>query len=192
MRRIAVMGAAGRMGKNLVEAVQQRSPLSGLTAAIVRPGSTLIGADVGELASLGRIGVSLSGSLEQVADEFDVLIDFTLPEVMLKNLAFCRKAGKAMVIGTTGLNAEQKQKLQALTDVLLAQRKASGETSNNLSVGIFSAASVPNSTPTSSVVAASLLASFARSAWLVCAERATEKNRSTGRAPCGRPSSPTR
>ena len=50
MRRIAVMGAAGRMGKNLVEAVQQRSPLSGLTAAIVRPGSSLVGADAGELA----------------------------------------------------------------------------------------------------------------------------------------------
>ncbi|TNU83659.1 4-hydroxy-tetrahydrodipicolinate reductase, partial [Lactococcus cremoris] len=98
MRRIAVMGAAGRMGKTLVEAVQQRSPASGLTAAIVRPGSTLIGADAGELASLGRIGVSLSGNLEQVADEFDVLIDFTLPDVMLKNLAVCRKAGKAMVI----------------------------------------------------------------------------------------------
>ncbi|MFO2465543.1 4-hydroxy-tetrahydrodipicolinate reductase [Pseudomonas sp. 15FMM2] len=111
MRRIAVMGAAGRMGKTLVEAVQQRSPASGLTAAIVRPSSTLVGADAGELASLGRIGVSLSGSLEKVADEFDVLIDFTLPEVMLKNLAFCRKTGKAMVIGTTGLSAEQKQLL---------------------------------------------------------------------------------
>nr|CAD88191.1 dihydrodipicolinate reductase [Pseudomonas fluorescens SBW25] len=110
MRRIAVMGAAGRMGKTLVEAVQQRSPASGLTAAIVRPGSTLIGADAGELASLGRIGVSLSGNLEQVADEFDVLIDFTLPDVMLKNLAFCRN-GKAMVIGTTGLTLEQKQLL---------------------------------------------------------------------------------
>jgi len=97
MRRIAVMGAAGRMGKTLVEAVQQRSPASGLTAAIVRPGSTLIGADAGELASLGRIGVSLSGNLELVADEFDVLIDFTLPDVM--------------VIGTTGLSAEQKQLL---------------------------------------------------------------------------------
>ncbi|MBX7278491.1 4-hydroxy-tetrahydrodipicolinate reductase [Pseudomonas sp. ERGC3:05] len=111
MRRIAVMGAAGRMGKTLVEAVQQRSPACGLTAAIVRPGSTLTGADAGELASLGRIGVSLSGNLEKVADDFDVLIDFTLPEVMLKNLAFCRKAGKAMVIGTTGLSAEQKQLL---------------------------------------------------------------------------------
>jgi 4-hydroxy-tetrahydrodipicolinate reductase len=106
------MGAAGRMGKHLIEAVQERAPLTGLTAAIVRPGSTMIGADAGELASIGRIGVQLTGNLEQVADEFDVLIDFTLPEVMLKNLAFCRKAGKAMVIGTTGLSAEQKQLLQ--------------------------------------------------------------------------------
>ena len=70
-----------------------------------------MGADAGELVSLGRIGVPLSASLEDVADEFDVLIDFTLPEVMLGNLAFCRQAGKAMVIGTTGLNAAQKQLL---------------------------------------------------------------------------------
>lgn len=111
MRRIAVMGAAGRMGKNLIEAVQQRAPLAGLTAAVVRPGSTLIGVDAGELAALGRIGVPLSGNLEAVVAEFDVLIDFTLPEVMLKNLAFCRKVGRAMVIGTTGLDAAQKQLL---------------------------------------------------------------------------------
>jgi len=105
------MGAAGRMGKTLIDAVQQRSPVCGLTAAVVRPGSSLVGADAGELVSLGRIGVPLSASLEDVADEFDVLIDFTLPEVMLGNLAFCRQAGKAMVIGTTGLNAAQKQLL---------------------------------------------------------------------------------
>ncbi|SEN50046.1 dihydrodipicolinate reductase [Pseudomonas sp. ok272] len=94
-----------------MEAVQQRAPLTGLTAAIVRPGSTLVGVDAGELASLGRIGVPLSGNLDAVADEFDVLIDFTLPHVMLENLAFCRKAGKAMVIGTTGLDSAQKQLL---------------------------------------------------------------------------------
>ena len=111
MRRIAVMGAAGRMGKALIDAVQQRSPLCGLNAAIVRPGSSLVGADAGELASIGRIGVLLSDSLQAVEADFDVLIDFTLPEVMLGNLAVCRKLGKAMVIGTTGLTAEQKQQL---------------------------------------------------------------------------------
>lgn len=110
MRRIAVMGAAGRMGKTLVEAVQQ-TPGSGLTAAIDRPDSTLVGADAGELAALGRIGVPVSGDLAKVAEEFDVLIDFTHPSVTLKNLAFCRKAGKAMVIGTTGFSPEEKERL---------------------------------------------------------------------------------
>lgn len=110
MRRIAVMGAAGRMGKSLIEAIQQ-APGAGLTAAVARPDSTLVGADAGELAGLGRIGVPISTDLAQVEEEFDVLIDFTHPSVTLKNLAFCRKAGKAMVIGTTGFTAEEKQSL---------------------------------------------------------------------------------
>lgn len=110
MRRIAVMGAAGRMGKTLIEAVHQ-APGAGLTAAVDRPDSTLVGADAGELAALGRIGVPLSGDLDRVVDEFDVLIDFTHPTVTLKNLAFCRKHGKAMIIGTTGFTVEEKQLL---------------------------------------------------------------------------------
>ena len=110
MRRIAVMGTAGRMGKTLIEAVQQ-TPGAGLTAAVDRPDSTLVGADAGELAALGRIGVPLSGDLDRVVEEFDVLIDFTHPTVTLKNLAFCRKHGKAMIIGTTGFSVEEKQLL---------------------------------------------------------------------------------
>ncbi|MBV6288682.1 4-hydroxy-tetrahydrodipicolinate reductase [Pseudomonas aegrilactucae] len=110
MRRIAVMGAAGRMGKALIEAVHQASG-AGLTAAVHRADSSLVGADAGELAGLGRIGVPLSGDLDRVVDEFDVLIDFTHPSVTLKNLAFCRKAGKAMIIGTTGFSVEEKQLL---------------------------------------------------------------------------------
>ncbi|MGE9759406.1 4-hydroxy-tetrahydrodipicolinate reductase [Pseudomonas sp. PDM20] len=111
MRRIAVMGAAGRMGKTLIEAVQQTNGSAGLTAAVDRPDSTLVGADAGELAGLGRIGVPLSGDLAKVVDEFDVLIDFTHPTVTLKNLEVCRKAGKAMVIGTTGLSTAEKELL---------------------------------------------------------------------------------
>lgn len=111
MRRIAVMGAAGRMGKILIEAVSQTEG-AGLTAAVDRPDSSLIGADAGELAALGRIGITLSDDLSKVVDEFDVLIDFTHPSVTLKNLDVCRKAGKAMIIGTTGFSAEEKQRLE--------------------------------------------------------------------------------
>src|SRR5690606_37063920 len=110
MRRIAVMGAAGRMGKNLIEAVLQ-APAAGLTAAVDRPDSSLIGADAGDLAAVGRIGVPLSSDLVEVLDEFDVLIDFTHPSVTLRNLAICREAGKAMVIGTTGFSVEEKRLL---------------------------------------------------------------------------------
>jgi 4-hydroxy-tetrahydrodipicolinate reductase len=106
------MGAAGRMGKTLIEAVQQADGVS-LTAAIDRADSSLVGADVGELAALGKIGVRLSGSLADVLDQFDVLIDFTHPSVTLKNLEICRQAGKAMVIGTTGFSVEEKQLLAA-------------------------------------------------------------------------------
>ncbi len=110
MRRIAVMGAAGRMGKVLVQAAQQ-APGAGLTAAVDRPGSSLIGVDAGELAGIGRVGVLLVDDLERVVEDFDVVIDFTHPTVTLKNLEICRKAGKAMVIGTTGFSVEERQKL---------------------------------------------------------------------------------
>ena len=110
MRRIAVMGAAGRMGKNLIEAVNQAVGAQ-LTAAIDRPDSSLIGADAGELAGIGRNGVVLGGDLAAVLDQFDVVIDFTHPSVTLKNLEICRQAGKAMIIGTTGFTVEEKQLL---------------------------------------------------------------------------------
>jgi len=108
--RIAVTGAAGRMGKNLIEAVHQADGVV-LGAAVARPTSTLLGADAGELAAVGKLGVALSGSLEGVLDGFDVLIDFTHPSVTLENLEICRRAGKAMVIGTTGFSAAEKQLL---------------------------------------------------------------------------------
>lgn len=111
MQRIAVMGAAGRMGKTLIEAVQQAADAR-LSAAIDRPDSTLVGADVGELAGVGRLGLTLVGDLQAVVEQFDVLIDFTHPSVTLKNLEVCRQAGKAMVIGTTGFSVAEKLLLE--------------------------------------------------------------------------------
>lgn len=110
MIRIAVTGAAGRMGRHLIDAVHQLDGVS-LGAAIVQPGSSLIGADAGEMAGIGPLGVAIVDSLEAACDHFDVLIDFTLPEVTEQNLAFCRANGKKMVIGTTGLSDGQKAQL---------------------------------------------------------------------------------
>ena len=112
MQRIAVVGAAGRMGKTLIEAVRMVPALQ-VTAAIDRPESSLLGADAGELAVVCKIGVQLEGDLSSVLYEFDVLIDFTHPTVTLHNLEVCRQAGKAMVIGTTGFTEAERALLDA-------------------------------------------------------------------------------
>lgn len=108
--RIAVTGAAGRMGKMLIEAVSLAEN-SVLAAAIERPESTLIGADAGELAGLGSCGVKVSGSLESCLDDFDVLIDFTAPEATLANAKLCADNQKGIVIGTTGFTEAQESQL---------------------------------------------------------------------------------
>lgn len=111
--RIAVIGAAGRMGKNLIEAVNN-SPNVALGAAIERPDSTLLNADAGELAGIGKLNIQLVGQLDAVKDDFDVVIDFTSPESTMANLQWCAANHKAMVIGTTGFTAEQKTQIAKL------------------------------------------------------------------------------
>lgn len=108
MTRIAITGAAGRMGRALIEATHQTEGLE-LAVALERPGSSVIGVDAGELAGIGHLGIAVSDDLSQSTDQFDVLIDFTRPTVTLANLAICRDAGKRIVIGTTGFDEAQKQ-----------------------------------------------------------------------------------
>jgi 4-hydroxy-tetrahydrodipicolinate reductase len=112
MTRIAITGAAGRMGRSLIEAVHNTDGLE-LTVALEHPDSTLLGSDAGDLAGLGRLGVVLGADLAAVSGEFDVLIDFTRPEPTLANLAICRSAGRRMVIGTTGFSESQKLEIEA-------------------------------------------------------------------------------
>jgi len=115
--RIALNGAAGRMGRILAEACQEH-PEVVVSAAIERPGSSLIGADLGEVAGLGHLGVRIGDDLAAVCEEFDVLIDFSLPESTRSNIAVCRQNGRRMVIGTTGLDDADRQVLtEAARDI---------------------------------------------------------------------------
>lgn len=112
MTRIAITGAAGRMGRSLIEACHPLEDLQ-VTVALEHPDSTLLGSDAGELAGIGKLGVSVGADITAVIDDFDVLIDFTRPEPTLANLAACRHAGRRMVIGTTGFDAAQKAAIAA-------------------------------------------------------------------------------
>jgi len=117
--RIAVAGAGGRMGRTLVRAVTEADglhPRLVVGAATERPASSLLGADAGELAGIGRLGVEVRSELAAVLDDFDVLIDFTSPAATLDHLGHCRGAGKAMVVGTTGLDGRQRAAVAAAAE----------------------------------------------------------------------------
>ncbi len=105
--RVGITGAAGRMGRTLVQAVHADDQLQ-LGAAFERPGSTLLGADAGELAGVGALGIALGGDIAAAIDSFDVLVDFSMPAATLANVAACREAGRAMVIGTTGFTGAEE------------------------------------------------------------------------------------
>ncbi|RAH39171.1 MULTISPECIES: 4-hydroxy-tetrahydrodipicolinate reductase [unclassified Halomonas] len=115
MTRIAIVGVAGRMGRTLVNAVQQDAEAT-LAGGIVEPGSSLVGADLGELSGQGKLGVAAVDSLAQIVDDVDVLIDFTTPQVTLSNLAICAEHGKRIVIGTTGLSDDELAELDGYRD----------------------------------------------------------------------------
>lgn len=110
MTRLAIVGVAGRMGKTLVQAVRETEGLT-LGAATERPESDFIGQDAGVVAGVGKMDVSIAGRLDEVLEDFDVVIDFTAPKATLSHLKICTPAGKKMVIGTTGFSDDEKQKL---------------------------------------------------------------------------------
>jgi len=110
--KVAVAGAGGRMGRTLVQAVTDADGLV-LSAASEQVGSSLLGTDAGELAGVGRLDVDLRPDLETVVDQFDVLIDFTSPAATMDHLALCRRGARRMVIGTTGLDTDQRAEIEA-------------------------------------------------------------------------------
>ncbi|MFY9178193.1 MAG: 4-hydroxy-tetrahydrodipicolinate reductase [Venatoribacter sp.] len=111
MTRIAITGAAGRMGRNLIQAVL--SSKATLGACIVLPEDPMAGIDAGAIAGLGKnLDIKAATHLADVLDQFDVLIDFTAPAATMSNIALCRQHGKKIVIGTTGLNDEQKAQMR--------------------------------------------------------------------------------
>jgi 4-hydroxy-tetrahydrodipicolinate reductase len=82
-----------------------------LTAATEHPDSSLIGADAGEVAGVGKLGVTIAADLSAVVNDFDVVIDFTGLAPTLNHLSICREHGKKIVIGTTGFDDAQKAQI---------------------------------------------------------------------------------
>lgn len=137
--KLAVTGAGGRMGKMLIEAISHADPVE-LAAAIERPGSSLVGADAGELAGIGKNGIVIVDDIHAVMDEFDVLIDFTAPKATLDNARACADAHKAIVIGTTGFTEAEKAELLATADATAMVMAANYSTGVNLCLKLLHSA----------------------------------------------------
>ena len=104
--KVAIAGAGGRMGRALVELIQD-APAIVLCGGFEHRQAPIVGTDMGVAAGVGEIGFPIKSSIEALDDDFEVLIDFTSPESTLTNVAFCREAEKRMVIGTTGFGARR-------------------------------------------------------------------------------------
>ena len=133
---VGVIGAGGRMGRMLIEAVQN-NPQTTLKAAIERQGSSLVGADAGEVAAIGHLNVQIVDDLAAVIDDIDVLIDFSLPDATEKNMQVCAEHNVSMVIGTTGFNEQQEQVLAKASEKITIVYAGNYSTGVNLSLKLL-------------------------------------------------------
>ena len=136
MINVGVIGAGGRMGRMLIEAIQD-NPQTTLIAAIERQGSSLVGADAGEVAAVGRLDVQIVDDLRSVINKIDVLIDFSLPAATEQNMQVCAEHNVAMVIGTTGFNEQQEQVLAKASEQVAIVYAGNYSTGVNLSLKLL-------------------------------------------------------
>jgi 4-hydroxy-tetrahydrodipicolinate reductase len=127
--RLVVAGAAGRMGRVLIEIIRQ-TPGAHLAGAIEQPDSIAIGQDAGLLAGCGQMGVAISGDALAAVVGADGILDFTSPQSTVELTTLAAQARLVHVIGTTGLSADDLAKIEA------AARHATIVRSGNMSLGV--------------------------------------------------------
>jgi len=127
--KIAVMGVAGRMGKELVRAVHEAEGCT-LSGASERPDSPVVGADVGTLAGIGPIGVTVTADPLDIIAKSEGILDFTAPQATVEFAGLAANARIVHVIGTTGLTAADEAQIAA------AARHAPIVKAGNMSLGV--------------------------------------------------------
>ncbi|MFV2040799.1 MAG: 4-hydroxy-tetrahydrodipicolinate reductase [Candidatus Hydrothermarchaeales archaeon] len=130
--RVGVAGACGRMGRGIVQAISAQDDMELVLAVDVNN----VGSDIGEVCGVGKTGVQVSSpeNLVQALDASgaDVLVDFTHREAALGNIEAASSAGVSLVIGTTGF---EKEELERIED-LLKENKVSAVISPNMATGV--------------------------------------------------------
>ena len=111
---VAIHGATGRMGTRLIQLIVADTSLE-LGSALVREGHPDLGRDVGPMVGLGELGVPLRSGLSRLVD---VLIDFSSPSGAESIAVACRSRGIPILVGTTGLEPEQRRSIEAAGEAI--------------------------------------------------------------------------
>jgi 4-hydroxy-tetrahydrodipicolinate reductase len=127
--RVAVAGAAGRMGRAVVRAISESEDFR-LAGALDAPGGSHTGKDVGELAACAAMGVTVNDDARAVLADADAVVDFTAPAVSVQLAKLAAQAHVAHIVGTTGFSAEQE------VDIAQAARAIPIVKSGNMSLGV--------------------------------------------------------
>ena len=114
MIKAIVMGAAGRMGRMVVNAIQNAEGIT-CAGAVEVPGHPAVGGDAGLVAGLGELGVTIEDDLKSVIQQGAVVIDFTAAEASLGNMEVAAQHHKPMVVGSTGFSSQQLETVKKLT-----------------------------------------------------------------------------
>ncbi|MEM9433723.1 MAG: 4-hydroxy-tetrahydrodipicolinate reductase [Pseudomonadota bacterium] len=104
--KIAIIGASGRMGQMLTDIVTAHGQAE-LTGATEREGHAWVGLDLGTAMGSAPLGVPVVADLEDIAEQSDVIIDFSTPATSVANSRIAAKFGLIHVVGTTGLSADE-------------------------------------------------------------------------------------
>ena len=129
MAYVGVSGAAGKMGRTLIQMINRTEGLT-LRAAFEHPDNEFIGSDAGSLAGVGNLNVDIRSTEELLESGIDVMIDFSVPRATLSTVEKCVSAGVGIVIGTTGFEVAELERIRQASEripILMAP---------NMSVGV--------------------------------------------------------
>lgn len=127
--KIAIAGAAGRMGRVLTRIINDTAGAE-VAGGLEPKGSSHVGADMGELAGIGRLDVAVTDDPIALLTHVDGIIDFTVPAATLALVELSAQARIVHVIGTTGIDETGEARIRA------AARHARIVKSGNMSLGV--------------------------------------------------------
>jgi 4-hydroxy-tetrahydrodipicolinate reductase len=128
--KLAIMGAAGRMGQELIRTVTASNGAAVVAGAIERPGSNALGQDAGQLAGVGALGVTITDDPLDIVAKVDGILDFTVPAVSVEVAGLAANARIVHIIGTTGCTPDHDAAIKA------AARHATIVKAGNMSLGV--------------------------------------------------------